>query len=73
MFDDERLADNSLDYSYKYHLNIEIPTVVLVHNTSFEIYIYIYRCKLYIGIFLWNLGILQKQYYGKARVVYCHC
>ena len=62
MFDDERLADNSLGYSYKYHLNIEIPTVVIV-----------YRCKLYIGIFLWNLGILQKQCYGKDRVVYCHC
>ena len=39
MFDDERLADNSLGYSYKYHLNIEIPTVVIVHSTSFEIYI----------------------------------
>ena len=72
MFDDERLAVNSLGYSFKYHLNIEIPTVVIVHSTSFEI-LYIYRCKLYIGIFLWNLGIPQKQCYGKARVVYCHC
>ena len=37
MFDDERLADNSLDYPYKYHVNIEIPTVVLVHNTSIAV------------------------------------
>ena len=30
MFDDERLADNSLGYSYKYELNIKIIIVVIV-------------------------------------------
>ena len=35
MFDDERLADNSLGYSYKYELNIKIIIVVIVQPSRY--------------------------------------